>query len=152
MSRKGCVRETAVLRAAHAGELPETLAAHAAGCLSCREAIETLRWMQSLARDAAERGALPDAKVIWWKAQLSERQAKVEKIHNLATWLACGPGAVIGLALVASHWYSIQTQAMKLLFALAPQLTLIPYRLVALTPLLLFFAVMCLVYPLLAND
>jgi hypothetical protein len=155
MNPVSCTQEAAVLRAVCAGEMPQTLASHAAGCAVCREIVETSHWMQSLARGTAQSVALPDAKLVWWQARLADRQAKAERTKGWLEWLEIAPGAIVPLGLagwVAWHWYSIQAEAMKLLLSLAPQFVVTAYSFAMLAPVSLLFAAMFLMYPLLVKD
>lgn len=155
MSRTNCPEEASVLRAARVGGLPEALASHVAGCAGCREAVETLRWMQSLARGDTEQSALPDAKVIWWRAQLSDQRAKAGRTPRLLEWLELATGLVVPLCIagwIAWHWFSIQGEAMKLLLGVAPGFALAASVCATLAPALLLLAATFLAYPLLLRD
>jgi len=48
-----------------------------------REIVLASQWMQSLAQ-SCQRPTLPDASLLWWRAQLSEKHAKVEKAQEFS--------------------------------------------------------------------
>jgi hypothetical protein len=155
MSRGICGQEEAVSAAVTRGGLPQHLAAHAADCPRCREIVGTARWMQSLAHADGTIPELPDPKLIWWSAQLSGQQARVEKNRRLLGWLEIASGAAVPLGLagwIAWRWFTIQAEAMKLLIGMTPQFGLAAYSLATLAPALLLLAAMFLAYPLLVRD
>jgi hypothetical protein len=43
--------------------------------------------MQAMAESVESVSALPDASVMWWRAQLSEREAKLERTQKALEWL-----------------------------------------------------------------
>ena len=155
MSRSMCPQEAAVLRAARTGEWPEALAAHAAQCRHCREIADTARWMQALAQSSEKNPALPDAKLVWWRAQLAEQRAKAERTRNALGWLEIASGTVVPLGLagwVAWHWYEIQARATLLLTGELSQFPAAAYAVASLAPALLFLAAISLVYPLFIRE
>ena len=85
-----CAHQQDVIDAAMAGRQPDaTLARHVAGCASCREAAEVVRWMQQLSQEPAPAHTMPNPDVIWWKAQLLRRweverkaAAPIEHMHK----------------------------------------------------------------------
>ena len=155
MSGMSCPQEAAVWKAVRAGEWPEALATHAAGCAPCRGIVQAAQWMQSLAQTPEKNLAVPDANLIWWRAQLADRRAKTEKTQGVEEWLAFVSGAIVPLGLaawVAWNWYGIQSAAGGLLMGLAPQFSLAAVPLAALAPALLFLGAISLAYPLLVRE
>jgi hypothetical protein len=155
MSGAACPHEAAVTRAARSGAWPESLAAHVAGCARCREIVQTSRWMRALAHGSEPAPDVPDATLVWWRAQLSERRAKPEKTGTLLEWLAVASGGAVPLALagwVAWNWFLIQGQAARMLAGWLPQFWAGAYALASLAPAALFLAALSLAYPLLSRD
>jgi hypothetical protein len=87
MSRTDCPREEAVSEAVRSGKWEGPITRHAAECQICREIVQTSRWMQAMAESVESVSALPDASVMWWRAQLSEREAKLERTQKALEWL-----------------------------------------------------------------
>ena len=155
MSGMTCPQEAAVLKAVRAGEWPEALVTHAAGCALCRGIVQTAQWMQALAQTPEKILAVPDANLVWWRAQLADRRAKTEKTQSVEEWLAFVSGAIVPLGLaawVAWNWYGIQAAAGGLLMGLAPQFSLAAVSLAALAPALLFLGAISLAYSLLVRE
>ena len=120
MSDKGCSQESAVARAVRTGEWNEGLRAHLRQCASCRGVQEAVRWMQALAaapQEAMESrdlpDALPDARILWLRAHLRERQAAAERAHSISRWVETGciaaVCAILGIWLAWS-WNEIAGQ------------------------------------------
>jgi hypothetical protein len=112
MSHTSCGQESDVARAARSGEWSETLEAHLRDCAICRGVRETARWMQTLAQGAAREAqeGLTDPRILWLRAQLSERQAAAERTHKVLQWveIACVAAACAGLGIwLAWSWNEI---------------------------------------------
>ncbi len=155
MSGMTCPQEAAVLRAVRTGEWPEALAIHAAGCAPCRGIVQAAQWMQSLVQSSEKNLVLPDAKLVWWRAQLADRRAKAEGTQSVVEWLAFVSGAIAPLGLagwVAWNWFGIQWQAARLLAGWSPQWAAAAYWFTSLAPALLFLAALSLAYPLLVRE
>jgi hypothetical protein len=86
MSQRNCAHEEAVSEAVRSGNWEGSTARHAAECQICREIVQTSRWMQAMAGSVEGGSALPDASLLWWRAQLSERQARLERTQNAVEW------------------------------------------------------------------
>lgn len=111
MSQTSCSQEMAVARAVRSGEWSETLEAHLRECATCRGVQQAAQWMQALApapqEAAPSQNELPDPRVLWLRAQLSERQAAAERVHKILQWveLACVTAACVGLGIwLAWSW------------------------------------------------
>lgn len=86
-----CSRQPGLLEHAATGsENDPTVQAHLDACPSCREAVEMVCWMREMSGPPAETHPLPDASLIWWKAQLlrrweAERRAvaPIENMHRV---------------------------------------------------------------------
>jgi hypothetical protein len=59
---------------------------HVVECPVCAEIIRISGWMQTLASSSEGTRPLPDAGLLWWKAQLSEGQTKTEKAQKVLDW------------------------------------------------------------------
>ena len=156
MKRMNCAQEAAVARAVRTGNWEESLTTHAAACAVCQEITQTAGWMQALARSPETISTLPDASLLWWKARLSEKQAKAEKAQEVSEWveIASVTAILIGLAAWVT-WNRLAIQALMTRFMGAMQLWVTAY-----STSLLFLpvsAVLCLAlavptYPLLVDD
>jgi len=122
MSHKSCSQESAVAGAVRSGRWNEGLEAHLRQCAACRNVQEAARWMQSLAStsrsSATLQGDLPDPQILWLRAQLSERQAAVERAQGILQWLevAWVTTACVGLGiLLAWNWNAIVSEIRDML-------------------------------------
>jgi len=104
MTEEICAREGAVVRAVRSGAWTESLEAHARECGMCREARESAQWMQALAREGKTQRELPDARILWVRAQLQGRQAGAERAQRLAQWIEIGGALAIGAGLGGWMW------------------------------------------------
>lgn len=73
-----CEQEEKVRLACGTGEWPEALRSHAASCSVCRDVVEICEWMEQQVHDEPSH-RLPDPAMIWWKAQLLQRQVLEQK-------------------------------------------------------------------------
>jgi hypothetical protein len=160
--RASCPREGDALRAARTGMAEEALRAHLTECAVCGEIVQASRWMQALAESAEGTGALPDAGLLWWRAQLSEKRAEVEKAQKILDWgeFIFATVLLAGLAgWMCWHWNVIQTRLTSFLAGGEQQLWSTVLSVTGATPILSSFGVVILsmlaiglVYPLLARD
>jgi hypothetical protein len=112
MSRRSCSQESGVALAVRRGEWSEPLQAHLRECAICRGVQESARWMQALEQERAPEAheSLPDAQILWLRAQLSERQAAAERAHNALQWveIACVAAACAGFGIwLVWNWNAI---------------------------------------------
>jgi hypothetical protein len=126
MNQNGyCQEESAVSVAARSGEWSSFLETHLAGCAACREIAETSRWMRALAENSNAEPNLRDAGLVWWRAQLSEKQAKVERMHKALDWTEIISAGILGAGLAAwaaANWQAIEGAAGGFWTGLWPQL------------------------------
>lgn len=87
MSQTNCPQEQAVSEAARSGKWEGAIARHAAECQLCQQIVQTTHWMQAMSQDIEGVSPLPDASLLWWRAQLSDRHAKLERTQNAVEWL-----------------------------------------------------------------
>jgi hypothetical protein len=74
MTQHACTHEPDILSAAADGrQVSAELEAHLQSCPSCREQVEAIAFVRGLADTSDAPHPLPDAAVIWWKAQLLRR-------------------------------------------------------------------------------
>ena len=86
MSDRPCPQEPRVLEAWRAGNAAMRRCARtSATCESCREAIEALEFMRTLAAEPLDLDhRIPDAGRVWWRAQLVRRwEAERRVAHQL---------------------------------------------------------------------
>ncbi len=94
-----CPQEAAVSRAVRTGDWSDSLRTHAEGCAFCSEIVGASRWMQSLGT-MENAVALPDASVVWRRAQFAQKQRIAERAQNALAWCEIAAAAFIcaGLA------------------------------------------------------
>jgi len=118
--------------------------------------------MQALARSSEKPVTLRDASLLWWRAQLSEKQAKAERAQEFLEWVELIPATIISAGLAAEigwNWNAIQTLLTSLLTDQWPQLWISASSVVSPTPIMfsldaviLFSVAIVLVLPLLVRD
>ena len=74
MNLTHCDREIEVIKAARTGFWPEHLRSHAESCEACAEALLVSHYLNEEAASALNTAEaispLPEAGLVWWKAQL----------------------------------------------------------------------------------
>lgn len=161
MSQANCPREAELLKAVRTGMWEEGLSAHVLKCADCREIAQASQWMQTLAQNS-EKPTLSDASLLWWRAHLSEKQAKAERAQELLEWTEIISAIIIfaGLAgWVGWNWYAIQTQLTLFLTDTWSQLWITASSALNTTPItlslgavILSFVAVVVAYPLLVRD
>jgi hypothetical protein len=120
MNLPNCEHEAAVLQAVETNEWPEGLRTHANACEVCSEVMLVAHYLQADAQETLAESPLPDAGLIWWKAQRQARQAAVERatlpiaILEKVSW-GFGGLSVAGLL----TWFWPQIEAVLGMFRLA---------------------------------
>ena len=77
------------------------------------EVQDTARWMRALAPtplSAESQNELPDPRILWLRAQLSQRRAAAERVQKIVQWVevACVTAACLGLGIwLAWSWNGI---------------------------------------------
>ncbi|PYU19716.1 MAG: hypothetical protein DMG32_23860 [Acidobacteria bacterium] len=111
MKHTSCSQESAAVRS---GEWNGRLQAHLRDCAICRGVQEAARWMQALAEapqpSAQPQDDLPDPRILWLRAQLSQRQAAAERAQKVLQWVqvGCATAACVGLGIwLAWSWNGI---------------------------------------------
>ena len=156
MNRVNCPQEGAVTKAVRIGILERPLTTHAATCAVCWEIIQASRWMQALARSSESNPTLPDPSLLWWRARLSEKQAKAEKAQDVLEWAEITSAVAISLGLVgwaAWNWYAIQGLMTWILTGAQLWVTAYSMPIVFLpTIAVLCLAALILAYPILVDE
>jgi hypothetical protein len=102
MRAGNCIEEAAVTRALRSGAMSAALAEHAATCKACGSIAQSAAWMQALAAETQDAAALPDAGLVYWRAQLSQREAEAERAFDVLD----GAEVVLGVgAIGAAGWF-----------------------------------------------
>ena len=100
MSRIYCNQEEKVLEALRSGAWDPELRRHADTCAVCADLVLAAEFLQYEAAPAEAEPTLPDAGLIFWKAQLAARRAAVARATRpiaLVETLACLAGVFIAL-------------------------------------------------------
>ena len=69
------------------------------------------RWMQAMAWGVEGGSALPDASLLWWRAQLSERRARLEGAQKAVEWLEIVSSVLVSFGLLVWtvwNWQAVQ--------------------------------------------
>jgi hypothetical protein len=165
MKQANCSQEAAVLEAAQSGNWQEPLREHAAGCAVCREAVATWRWMHELAGDSGGEGELPDAALVWRRAQLleklNEREAQAEKLREAMDGMQMALMVLVAVGLAgwsAWNWGAVQA-AVAWLVASPSELWTAAYSVAGLEPVtfwsvasVLVLAAVFVAYPIVAEE
>jgi hypothetical protein len=110
MRKRFCEHEPRVLEAATAGSWEPALRAHLEQCPPCAEVALVAGFMN--ATEAGTAGVhLPDAELVWWKAQLRARRAAAEQATRpiaLVEKVACAGGGLALIAVLAFLWPYVQ--------------------------------------------
>lgn len=111
-----CSQDAMVARAARSGHWDTALKSHADACPTCKEVVQTVLAMQSLAAPAAINSPLPDVDLLWRKALLAQKQAEADRALWPLRLAEFGSAAVIAMAFAAFlvwYWPQVlqQTQA-----------------------------------------
>jgi hypothetical protein len=92
----------------------QLLEAHVSECATCSGVREAAQWMQALAEnDEASAQAvtdLPDARIVWLRAQVEVQHAAAERAQRIAQWfdVACALVVCITAAVwVAWNWGAV---------------------------------------------
>jgi hypothetical protein len=109
MSKRFCDQELNVLAAATSGNWQPDLRRHLDECPACAEVALVAGFMNEAEVSFAE-ARLPDAELVWWKAQLKARRAAAERATQpiaVAEKVACASGGLALVAILAFLWPSV---------------------------------------------
>jgi hypothetical protein len=110
MRKRFCEQEPRVLEAATSGQWEPALRQHLEACPACAEVALVASFMNEAEADPAE-ARLPDAELVWWKAQLKARRSAAERATQpiaLVEKAACAGGGLALIAVLAFLWPSLQ--------------------------------------------
>lgn len=99
-----CRHETHVQRAAAENNWTESLRAHVATCEDCAAAAAVAPFMYRFARTNERQSRLPDASVVWLKAQLLRGTIMAERVSRPLNILQ-----IVAYVLVAGGWAALVT-------------------------------------------
>ena len=100
MKPTSCSHEQAIVTAVQTATWTDALRSHLSSCAGCQETVQIAGVMHSLAASENNSRPLPDAKVIWLKAQLAQRRSSAaEALRPVETFQRVAWG-VSALALV----------------------------------------------------
>ncbi len=162
MRQASCPQEEKALKAVRTGTWDEGLSAHLPGCGVCTEIVQVSRWMQALAEGPERTPTLPDAGLLWRRAQLSERQAEAERAQKILDWAEFIFATLLSAGLagwIGWDWFAIQIRLTSLWADTWQQVWATASSVTGATPALSSFGVLILslvatvlAYPLLARD
>lgn len=107
MENQECSREREVARAALRGVWADELLDHLPACEVCRESLEVSEMMRRLAEVPAQLPALPQARYLWWKAELLEQELAEERATRPLFIAQVTAYAAIALGGVALVWWKL---------------------------------------------
>jgi len=104
MSEASCPQESAVAGAVRGAEWNPSLETHVRECAACREVRDAARWMQALAVAPlpAQSDELPDARMLWMRAEIAVRHAAAERAQTIAQWVEIAFAAAVCIS--AAVW------------------------------------------------
>lgn len=107
MKNDHCAFEEKIAAANRHGQWNDELLAHVADCRICEEVGLVTGYLSESAAASHARTAVPDAALIWSRAQIAARQEAIEKAMRPILWarrFAFGTGAAVILAAITSAW------------------------------------------------
>jgi len=108
MKHQSCAHEDAVAAAARTGEWTSELRAHRDGCMTCAELTLVVAALAADAKQLADDAVpLPDPGIIWFRAQLAEREHRYRRATRAIVWVQRATIAVavaVGLAFAPGLW------------------------------------------------
>lgn len=107
MNPPECNFESEVIGAIRSGNWPLSLADHARSCARCQETVEVMSALLQAAKDVPIPSSLPNYRLIWMKAQVLQKQQKLNRIEFLLRLSYAAIGILA--ALVIGYWtFSLQ--------------------------------------------
>ena len=97
--------------AVQTGSWTDALRTHLSDCVSCQETVQIAGWMHSLAAAEDSSHSLPDARVIWLKANLAQKRASTaEALRPVETfqWVAWGVAALAAFFGLFAKWTQLE--------------------------------------------
>jgi len=111
MKPTSCLHEQSIVIAVQTGSWTDALRTHLGDCVSCQETIQMTGWMDSLATVEDSGHSLPDARVIWLKANLAQKRASTaEALRPVETfqWVAWGVAALAASFGLFAKWTELE--------------------------------------------
>ena len=90
MRQKMCARERAVANAARMGMASEDLLDHVTTCAVCKDVMSAATAMRSLAVDLETDSGLPDARWLWRRRLLEEKETEMAQAQRPIHLVECG--------------------------------------------------------------
>ncbi len=81
MEQMDCQFESEVVKAAKSGLWPDALKQHVAGCIFCQGTVALCESLAGLADETVLPASLPNARLIWMKAQVLKKQKRAAKLE-----------------------------------------------------------------------
>jgi len=107
-----CAHEDAVAAAARSGQWTPELRAHRDGCMSCAEVTLVVAAMAADAEELMDLDRpLPDSGVIWFRAQLADRENMLRRATRAIVWVqraTIAAVAAVGLAFAPGLWAAVK--------------------------------------------
>jgi len=108
MKSISCAHEDAVTAAARTGKWTSELRAHRDGCMTCAELTLVVAALTADAEQLKDEAIpLPDPGVIWFRAQLAEREHRYRRATRAIVWVQRATIAAVvavGLAFAPGLW------------------------------------------------
>ncbi len=112
MRERTCPQEPRVVRAHQAGIDDPAVRDHVAGCPECRETLETIALVRSVAAEPVDVGhVMPDPGRIWWRAQLVRRWEAERRAAHRVDQMYPAQAAVLAFGIllgVLMSWPSVE--------------------------------------------
>ncbi|HET6961438.1 MAG TPA: hypothetical protein VFJ27_03035, partial [Terriglobia bacterium] len=111
MKPTSCSYEQAIVSAVQTETWTDALRTHFGDCISCQETVQIAGLMHSLAAVEDSSHSLPDARVIWLKANLAQKQASTaEALRPVETfqWVAWGVAALAAFFGLFAKWTQLE--------------------------------------------
>jgi len=110
MNKNYCGEEQRVFDAVHANALDSTLKEHVAHCVICTEIVLVAQYLDEQRRSQESEIVLPDAGLLWWKAQLRYRDAALARATRpIALVTKAGSAAIV----LAGIWFASTPSAAR---------------------------------------
>lgn len=108
MKNTSCAHEDAVTAAARSGDWTPELMAHRDGCMTCAELTLVVAALAADAEQLVDEAIpLPDPGVIWFRAQLAEREHRFQRATRAIVWVqraTIATVAAVGVAFAPGLW------------------------------------------------
>lgn len=106
-ARADLPEESRVVRAHQSGVDDPIVRAHVAACVACRETLDALEFLRTLAAEPVDPAhRIPEAARIWWRAQLVRRWAAERRVAHRVDQMYPVQAAVLAFGIVLGVWLS----------------------------------------------